>query len=47
MGAWSSSGVIHAKVDFEEYDQVMYYDASKSKFNCTGNLRAVRDYITA
>ena len=39
IGAWTSSAVIEAIDDFYQFDEVIYYDTTKSKENnCTASM---------
>ena len=45
IGAWASSAVIEAIDNFYEFDQVIYYDTTKSE-NCTSSMLSVQEEIT-
>jgi len=38
VGAWASSAVIHAIDDFYQFDEVIFYDTTKSGPNCTQSV---------
>ena len=45
IGAWSSSGVIHAIGDFRAFDRDLYDRASMSKDECPDHVKEVIDHI--
>ena len=45
VGAWSSSGVIHAIKDFKTFDKDLYDRAELNKDECPNNVKEVIDHI--
>ena len=45
IGAWSSSGVIHAIGDFKAFDKDLYDRANLSKDDCPKHVKEVVDHI--
>jgi len=41
VGSWASSAVINAIDDFWKFDEVIYYDTTKSGINCTNAVKDV------
>ena len=45
VAAWSSSGVINAILDFDDFDRDLYDRANESRNGCPNNVRSILDYV--